>query len=87
MKFFQFMLLVGSVASIQLNKERIADTPEPHLIPKVMEVDRDTKWALCNGSNSGKCREAEPFLARDDKLVPKNDGVFPEAVKNGTRRW
>ena len=52
-----------------------------------MEVDRETKWALCNGSNSGKCREAEPFLARDHVLPPANNGVFPDAVKNGTRRW
>ena len=60
---------------------------EPWLIPGVMEVDRATKWALCDGTNSGRCREAGPFLNHNETIPPLEESIHPHAVTNGTRRW
>ena len=60
MKFYA--LLIAAVSATHLRQLRIPDTPEPLLIPKVMKVDQDTKHAICDGTNGGKCREAVPYL-------------------------
>ena len=50
---------------------------EPWLIPEVMTVDRATKWALCDGTNSGRCREAEPFLQHSERIPPLEESIHP----------
>ena len=53
---------------LQEGSSRIPDTPEPHLIPKVMGVDQDTKHAICDGTNRYKCREAGPYLEKGTEI-------------------
>ena len=60
---------------------------QPWLIPGVMEVDRATKWALCDGTNSGRCREAEPFLKHEERIPPLEESVYPHDVAKGLRRF
>ena len=50
---------------------------EPHLIPEVMEVDRGTKWAICDGKNNGHCREADAFLKHDMDIPPAHEAAKP----------
>ena len=56
------------MATSAISIRRIADTPEPHLIPRVMEADRDSKWAICDGTNSGRCREADGFIKKESAM-------------------
>ena len=46
-------------------QKRIPETPKPYLIPDVMKVDQDQKHQICNGTNEGHCREAEPYLRKE----------------------
>ena len=56
-----------------------------------MEVDQDTKWALCDGTNNGRCREADEFLRKETDLSA-NTPIDPhtgesQKVNNGVLRW
>ena len=52
-----------------------------------MSTDRATKWALCDGTNSGKCREAEPFLKKDDKVPELEDVIHGDKHSKGLLRF
>ena len=83
MKFFS-LLLIGASA---INVDRIPDTQKPFLIPSVMDTDRATKWALCDGTNSGRCREADSFLNKDDQVPPMEDVIHGDQHAKGLLRF
>ena len=88
MKFLvALLLLASSTDAHKLHQKRIADTPKPHLVPDVMSTDRATKWALCDGTNSGRCREAEDFLKKDDFVPPLEDVIHGDKHSKGLLRF
>ena len=82
-----FFLLLTSTEAHKLSQKRIAETEEPFLIPSVMATDRATKWATCNGTNTGRCREAEPFLEKSDVVPQAQDYVHGDAVSKGLLKF
>ena len=52
-----------------------------------MDTDRATKWALCDGTNSGRCREAEPFLRKDEVVPPMEDVIYGDKHAKGLTRF
>ena len=85
MKFFA--LLIAAASATQLRQLRIADTPEPHLIPAVMAVDQDTNHGICNGTNGGACREADAYLGKDHVVPAREPSINQAAVDKGLLRY
>ena len=88
MKYFlTFLLLVASTDAHKLEQKRIAETQQPFLIPDVMGADQATKWALCDGTNTGRCREADPFLAKEHNIPQPEHYVDADSVHKGLTRF
>ena len=88
------LLLLSTISAHKLVQQdpqnlhaRIPDTPEPLLIPKVMEVDQDTKHAICNGTNRFRCREVDPYLKKDTALEPDLHDSKHDDVQSGHLPW
>ena len=52
-----------------------------------MAVDDATKWNLCNGTNTGRCREAEPFLGKDTNVPQAEHYVHGDDVSKGLLKF
>ena len=76
---------------MQESELRIPETQRPWLIPEVMAVDQDTKHAICDGTNDGRCREADAYLRKEATLserspIDPHTGE-PRKVNSGTMNW
>ena len=52
-----------------------------------MATDRATEWNLCNGTNSGRCREGDAFLAKSDEVPQTEHLVHGDDVKKGLLKF